>query len=126
MTHPVFVRRRIGDHVTNMLDAAIVLASLGFTNLSRIQYRVRYLIAVHQHARRPRNFVTEGQYRNRRGDLCQVSPNTDGWLDGLPFVVDVLSPHGMGWQRKCYTVDYDGLVYPDTPWRKYHDLVPNR
>lgn len=56
-------------------------------------------------------------YVSRCGDVVKVSENTDGWLDGLPFVCEVVSwgtiagGLGLGGAPK-YTVNEEGLVYP--------------
>jgi hypothetical protein len=114
--------RRFRDRAYNMADGLVMFASLGFTNISRIAFRVRYLIACFQHARRPRNFVVPGTYISRRGETVHVDHNLDGWLDKLPFVVTIARNAGSG---PHYTVDQDGLVWPHTPWRKSDDLLPH-
>lgn len=56
-------------------------------------------------------------YVSRCGDIVETSDNVTGWLDGLPFVCNVLAwgtiagGLGLGGAQR-YTVSEEGLVYP--------------
>lgn len=49
-----------------------------------------------------------GYYCDRNGNRMWVRPNSEGWLDGLPFLV-TKGKHN----RPLYTVNEEGLAYPD-------------